>query len=89
MILGAVDASAASVLVTGWLAPVALSRSTTVGRLRDAGFRVIHSPTKRNRLHVSVFPPLMPSGETAEWDDKMAILFDACFTEVKRGSDET
>lgn len=89
MILGAVDASAAAVLVTGWLPPVALSRVTTVGRLRGKGFRVVHSPTKRNRLHVSVYAPLTPTGEPVEWDDNMAILFNACFTEVKRGSDES
>lgn len=80
MILGEVDAPAAAVLVTRYLSPAALARVTTVGRLRAAGFRVIHSPTKTNRLHVSVFPPLSSPGEQAEWDDKMAARFNACFT---------
>lgn len=80
MILGEVDALAAAVLVTRYLAPGALSRVTTAGRLREAGFRVVHSPTKTNRLHVSVYPPLTEAGEPAEWDDKMASLFNACFT---------
>ena len=80
MILGEVDALAAAVLVTRYLAPGALSRVTTIGRLREADFRVVHSPTKTNRLHVSVYPPLTEAGEPAEWDDKMASLFNACFT---------
>jgi hypothetical protein len=54
---------------------------TTVGRLREAGFRVVHSPTKSNRLHVSVYPPLIESGESAEWGDELAKCFNACFTE--------
>jgi hypothetical protein len=89
MILGAVDASAAAVLVTGWLTPNAVSRVTAVGRLKAEGFRVIHSPTKRNRLHVSVYPPLTATGEAAVWDDGMAVLFNACFTEIEKGSDES
>lgn len=80
MILGEVDAPAAAVLVTRYLTPGAMSRVTTAGRLRAAGFRVVHSPTKTNRLHVSVYPPLTEAGEPAEWDDKMASLFNACFT---------
>ena len=53
---------------------------TTVGRLRKASFRVVHSPTKTNRLHVSIYPPLTEAGEPAEWDDEMASLLNACFT---------
>lgn len=81
MILGEVDASAAAVLVTRYLAPGAITRVTTAGRLQVAGFRVVHSPTKSNRLHVSVFPPLSAAGEPVEWDDKLASWFNACFTE--------
>jgi hypothetical protein len=83
MILGEVDASAAAILVTRYFAPDAISRVTTVGRLRAVGFRVVHSPTKTNRLHVSVYPPLTEAGEGAEWDDELASLFNACFTEGK------
>jgi hypothetical protein len=75
MILGEVDAPAAAVLVTRYLAPGAMSRVTTAGRLRQAGFRVVHSPTRTNRLHVSVFPPLTPAGEPADWGDELASLF--------------
>jgi hypothetical protein len=89
MILGEVDASAAALLVTGYLAMAAVRRVTTVGQLRRAGFRVVHSPTKRNRLHVSVYPPLVASGETAAWDDRLADLFNACFTQDKRGSEDS
>jgi hypothetical protein len=80
MILGEVDAPAAAVLVTRYLAPGATTRVTTARRLREAGFRVIHSPTKTNRLHVSVFPPLTSAGEPADWGGKLAALFNACFT---------
>lgn len=37
MILGAVDASAAAVLVTGYLSQIALSRVAIAGRLRAEG----------------------------------------------------
>jgi hypothetical protein len=80
MILGEVDALAAAVLVTRYLAPAAVARVTTAGRLRTAGFRVVHSPTKTNRLHVSVFPPLSAAGGSGEWDDEMASRFNSCFT---------
>src|SRR5580704_10361899 len=74
--LGEVDASAASKLVLKYLTPWAARRVTTVGTLRAAGFRVVHSPTKTNRLHVSVYGP-----EQAEWDSDLAEKFNACFTE--------
>jgi hypothetical protein len=80
MILGQVDAAAAAILVTRYFALGAMSRVTTAGRLRAADFRVVHSPTKSNRLHVSVFPPLTEAGEPAEWSDELASHFNACFT---------
>jgi hypothetical protein len=80
MILGEVDASAAAVLVTRYLSPGAIRRVTTVGRLRVVGFRVVHSPTKTNRLHVSVYPSLTEAGESAEWDGDLAARFNTCFT---------
>lgn len=81
LILGDVDASAASVLVTKYLTPSAMTRATTVGALRRVGFVVVHSPTRGNRLHVSVFPPSLESGDLIEWDDEVAKRFNACFTE--------
>ena len=90
LILGDVDASAASVLVTKYLTPSAMTRVTTVGALRRAGFVVVHSPTKGNRLHVSVFPPSLESGDRVEWDDELAKRFNACFTESsEREMDKT
>ncbi len=80
LILGEVDASAASVLVTKYLSTPAMRRLTSVGELRTAGFQVVHSPTKANRLHVSVYPPVLTTGERAEWDDELANKFNACFT---------
>ena len=87
MILGAVDAPAAAILVTGWLTPTARVRVTTVGRLRVERFVVVHSPTKRNRLHVSVYPPFKESGEPEDWDDDVAFRFNECFTGDKKGSE--
>jgi hypothetical protein len=82
MILGEVDSTAAAMLVTKHLAPGAVRRVTRVGRLRSAGFVVIHSPTKGNPLHVSVYAPRdEKSGEHVEWDHEVARRFNACFTE--------
>lgn len=80
MILGEVDAAAASMLVTKHLAPGATVRVTSVAELAAAGFRVAHSPTRGNPLHVSVFPPAH-----ADWDDDLAKRFNACFTEAIQG----
>lgn len=82
LILGDVDASAASMLVVKHLTPQAITRITTVGALRRAGFVVVHSPSKTNRLHVSIFPPPLATEDQAEWDDQLAKRFNACFTEA-------
>lgn len=61
---------------------------TTVGRLRERGFLVEHSPTRGNPLHVSVFAPSFEAtGEPVPWDDVVAVRFNACFTgsEVRKG----
>jgi hypothetical protein len=85
MILGEVDSTAASMLITKHLAPGAGRRVTTVGRLRAAGFVVIHSPTRGNPLHVSVYAPRdEKSGEHIEWSQEVAKRFNACFTEDTR-----
>jgi hypothetical protein len=82
MILGEVDSTAASMLVTKHLAPGAVRRVARVGHLRRAGFVVIHSPTRGNPLHVSVYAPRdEKSGEHIEWDHDVARRFNACFTE--------
>lgn len=84
MILGEVDATAAAMLITKHLAPGAQRRVTTVGRLRRSGFVVIHSPTRGNPLHVSVYAPRdEKSGEHVDWGNDVARRFNACFTEDK------
>jgi hypothetical protein len=47
-------------------------RRTTVGKLRQAGFVVAHTPNRRNRDHVSV------SLERA-WTDDDSNSFSSCF----------
>jgi hypothetical protein len=82
MILGEVDATAAAMLITKHLVPGAERRVTTVGRLRYKGFVVVHSPTRGNPLHVSVYAPKdEKSGEYVEWDRDVARRFNSCFTE--------
>ena len=56
-------------------------RYTTVGKLRKAGFEVIHTPTRVNWEHCSVVL-LGPDGtldEDAEWSDEVSSRFNACF----------
>jgi hypothetical protein len=84
LIVGSVDADAASMLVTKTLAQFRTCRTTTGGSLRNAGFGVEHSPTKGNPLHVSVYSPTLATGEPAEWDASLAKLFDDCFTLPER-----
>lgn len=88
LIIGEIDAAAASLLVTKMFQVGADRRVTTAGRLRERNFRVVHSPTRGNPLHVSAFPPDVTPGEPAEWDEAMAEAFNACFTEeYKAGGD--
>lgn len=47
-------------------------RYARVGRLRSAGFAVVHRPSRRNPDHASVEWP-------GTWDDGVAERFDACF----------
>jgi hypothetical protein len=79
LILGRQMPMAAALLVTKTAPTWALVRYTTVGSLRAADFRVEHSPTKGNPLHVSVYPPGGPHGPL-DWDTAMAVAFDKCFT---------
>lgn len=78
---GALDAGPAALIVTRMIPIWADSRTTTAVHLRNRNFRVVHSPTRGNRLHVSVFPPDLAEGEPAEWDDAMAEQFNQCFAE--------
>lgn len=79
LILGRQTAMAAALLVTKTVTSAARARHTTVGALRRAHFVVLHSPTRGNPLHVSVFPPAGIEGP-AEWDAAMAKDFEQCFT---------
>lgn len=79
MIIGRQDPLAAALLVTKAAQAWARARYTTVGRLRSFRFEVIHSPTRGNPLHVSVFPPSGAHGPE-EWDEAMAKAFAECFT---------
>lgn len=47
-------------------------RYVTAGRLRDAGFVVRHTPTRKNPGHVSVT-------KDGEWDTVTEVEFDVCF----------
>lgn len=47
-------------------------RHTTAGRLRRAGFVLLHTPNKRNPNHVSVT-------HGVNWDDDAAASFNLCF----------
>jgi hypothetical protein len=58
------------------------ARSTRVGTLREAGFRVEHTPRlPRSPDHVSVF------WDAGEWDASVGAKFEACFDQSKEGSD--
>lgn len=80
LILGAVDAVAASALVRKYVIRDAIRRLTTAGELRQRKFRVKHTPTRQNYLHVSVWPP-----DGKEWDAGVAADFSACFTGYSQG----
>jgi hypothetical protein len=53
-------------------------RYILAGRLRAAGFRVWHTPTKFNPHHVSV----ATLDERAEWTDDEVAAFKECFTDA-------
>lgn len=56
-------------------------RHTTAGALRSAGFLVSHTPTKRNKEHVSV-------EHQGKWTENMRKAFDLAFDEA-RGLEES
>jgi hypothetical protein len=53
-------------------------RYTEVGCLEDEGFVVVHTPTRRNPLHVSVQSP-------PGWDDDVCERFHRCFGQPEVG----
>ena len=56
-------------------------RRTTAGRLREAGFRVVHTPrVPMSPNHVSVY-------WDGDWDDDVTAVFDECFDEAEGGRD--
>lgn len=65
-------------------------RHVTAGRLREAGFVVVHSPSPGNDQHVSVYPPKGQDDQPLEWEEsgRLAALFDACFTGVVPGAED-
>ncbi|MFG3681818.1 hypothetical protein ACGF5H_17110 [Micromonospora chalcea] len=81
LLMGRQNAIAASLLITKGQYSLAAVRYTTAGALRRAGFEVVHTPTRGNPLHVSVFPQIGTHGPT-EWTDTMATSFDMCFSEA-------
>src|SRR5688572_8934263 len=53
-------------------------RYTTVGRLRDNGFEVCHTPGKNTPKHVSV-----TYGQPGvQWPKEVSMLFDSCFEDA-------
>lgn len=84
LILGRVDALAAATLITKARQPWASVRYSTAGALRTNGFTVRHTPSRENRLHVSVLAPAQ-GGDPVDWDDDLAKTFDGCFTEPQGG----
>lgn len=55
------------------------SRQTTVGKLSEQGFRVVHTPVlPLSPNHVSVY-------WDNEWDDDVSMMFDGCFDDPKGG----
>lgn len=76
VILGEVSAETACLMVHGRpvLMVEARVRHTSVGRVIDQGFRVLHTPSRRMDDHVSV-------ERDGVWGDDEARLFDECFAE--------
>jgi hypothetical protein len=54
------------------------TRYTQAEGLTKAGFRVVHRPLPKLRMHVAVY-------YDGEWDDTVSTVFDACFTEFMKG----
>lgn len=79
LLLGRQTERAAALLITRDAQTPAAVRYTSAGALRNAGFEVVHSPTRGNPLHISVFPPPGPRGPV-QWNDTLAATFDRCFT---------
>jgi hypothetical protein len=56
-------------------------RYARAGDLRDAGFGVVHTPSKANKLHCSVvWPPEPNPGARVPWPDDLVDALQTCFT---------
>ena len=73
LLLSRLEPLASELLVRKYVSGTAVARYAVTGRLREAGFKVEHTPSSMNPLHVSVFA-------AADWDSDTASLFDSCFT---------
>lgn len=76
LILGRLSPAEASRIVRRSLAPAPFDgvRYATAGKLRAAGFVVMHTPSRMNPNHVSV-------SRTTEWGANEESAFDECFDE--------
>jgi hypothetical protein len=66
----------------------AATRLTSVGKLRTAGFAVVHTPGRvRHGIHVSVvWPGADPlTRQDVPWPGPVSELFDSCFNEKRGG----
>jgi hypothetical protein len=59
----------------------ARARYSTAGALRDAGFSIVHTPTKASRGHATVVlcSRSKPFSVRTPWPKAVSALFDACF----------
>ena len=85
-----IEAACAYVSVGQSLSPRKLERAglrhTTAGRIRGAGFAVVHTPGAiKDGPHVSiVWPDTNPlERQDIPWPDEVSARFDACFNEVE------
>lgn len=76
MIWGRIGVDEAAMIVTGRArSPLCRVRQCLAGDLRRRGFKVVHTPTPRNPMHVSVYLP----GTDGQWDNDEADRFDEAF----------
>lgn len=84
LVRGKRDAQETAQMVMHWREPPfddALVRHAQVGRLRDADFLVEHTPSLKNREHVSISLP----GKPHTWPEKAKADLRACFEDEGGG----
>ena len=74
LLLGRLEPMVAEILVRKYITGTAMARYALARSLREAGFKVEHTPSPMNPLHVSVFP-------ATNWDAASAEGFHSCFTD--------